>query len=78
MCLDALHDHGLSRINNDIARYAYIYRAHGVSFRWVAVLLPDFKHQPRFFKQKTHKEAKFKSPNRLRTKLTPKCCIILH
>jgi len=32
MCLDALHDRGLRRINIRIARYAY--RAHGVSYRW--------------------------------------------
>jgi len=31
MCLDALHDHRLRRINIGIPRYAY--RTHGVSFR---------------------------------------------
>jgi len=41
MCLDALHDRGLTRINVGIARYAFT--AHGVSFQWAAVLLPlDF------------------------------------
>jgi len=35
MCLDALHDRGLRRINIGFTRYAY--RAHGVSFRWAAV-----------------------------------------
>jgi len=40
MCLDALHDSGLRRINNGIARYAY--RAHGVSSRWAAMLPLDF------------------------------------
>jgi len=36
MCLDALHDRGFTRINIGIARYAF--KAHGVSFRWSAVL----------------------------------------
>jgi len=41
MCLDALHDRGLRRIYIGIARYAFT--AHGVRFRWAAVLLPlDF------------------------------------
>jgi len=51
MCLDALHDRGLTQINTVIAPFAFT--AHGVSFRWGAVLLSlKFKNQPRFLKQK--------------------------
>jgi len=38
MCLDALHDRGLRRIDIGIA--PYVFTAHGVSFRRAAVLLP--------------------------------------
>ena len=37
MCLDVLHDRGLTRINIGIARYAFT--AHGLSFRLAAGLL---------------------------------------
>jgi len=72
MCLDALRDHGLTWINIGIAC------AHGVSF--AAVLPLDFKNQLRFFKQKkTKNQIKKPSSNlQIPSKLTHKCCIILH
>jgi len=40
VCLDALHNRGLRRINIGITHYAY--KAHGVSFRWEVRQWLDF------------------------------------
>ena len=77
MCLDALHDRGLRRINIGIARYAF--RALGESFRWAAVLPVAtglLKISPYYLTKQTGKETS--SNLQISPKFTPKCCIILH
>jgi len=41
MCLDALHDGGLRRINNGIARYAFTPQWRKPAAKWAAVLPLD-------------------------------------
>jgi len=75
MCLDALHDRGLTQTNIGIARYAFT--AHGVSLGRSVVATGLLKISPDFLSKK--KQIKKPSSNlQMPPKLTPKCCTILH
>jgi len=78
MCLDALHDRGLTRINIGIAGCVYsTWRKLPVGRTVVATRL--LKVSPDFLSKKTKKQIKKPSSNlQIPPKLTPKCCIILH